>query len=519
MRSLLDRLRSAPELGGEVEIVQTHISAVLLGRELALKLKKPVALGFVDYSTLSLRRAACEAEVSLNRRLCPELYVGVVPIARRDDTLEIGGGGDVVEYGVLMRRLPADRMLDRAVENGWVLEEHLDLVADTLLTFHAQARRGPDVDAFGAPSALRAKWDENLEQTAPFVGRTIDAVGYDHIRTWLDAWMARADGRLRSRVAAGRILEGHGDVRCESVCLVDKVAIFDCVEFNESFRCIDVACEIAFLAMDLAARGRPDLGYYVCDRYAAGAVDDDIFALLPFYQSYLAFVRGRVLSFESRLPETSPGARREAVLGARRYYALAVEYATPMPRNTLVCVAGLSGVGKTATARGIGHTFGARVVSADAVRHDLFGTGGLRGLEHGVGPYSPEANRRTYDAMLRRARSDLEVGRSVVLDATFRRAEDRRLAAALARQCGARLRLVECRVPADTARARIEERTARREGLSRATVVTYEYQMAELDPVTELPIAEHLVLDNTGPRAGSIRTACGWLRRDAGAGR
>src|SRR5215470_6903771 len=251
---MVERLRHAPAWsalgGGPVEMTQTHISVVLLGRERVLKLKKPVDFGFLDYTTSEKRRRACQAEVELNLRLCDQTYLGVQPIVEKDGAPHLSDIGRPIDHAVLMRRLPADRMLDEMVRRGSVTEQIIDRVAERLGRFHRTAVRGSAVEAWGAWRAIRANWEENFAQTRPFVGRTIDAAAYQTVERWVGA-------RLRS----------------------DR-ALFDCIEFSDRFRCGDVTSEVAFLAMDLDARGRPDLGYYFAERYAAKMGDAGLFRLL-----------------------------------------------------------------------------------------------------------------------------------------------------------------------------------------------------------------------------------------------
>jgi hypothetical protein len=233
--------------------------------------------------------------------------------------------------------------------------------------------RGPAVEAWGAWEAIRGNWEENFVQTRPFIGRTISAAAYQGVEGWVGERL-RGDGTLfDARVREGHVVNGHGDVRCESVCVTDGICIFDCIEFSDRFRCGDVASEVAFLAMDLDARGRPDLGYFFAERYAAKADDAGLFRLLPFYRCYRAWVRGKVLSLTLDEAEIGTGEKQKAAERAAAYFNLACRYATPLRRPTLVVVMGLAGTGKTSLARSVAGELGFRVVSTDAVRQELFG--------------------------------------------------------------------------------------------------------------------------------------------------
>ena len=511
---MVQGLCRAPDWAGDelpIEVTQTHISAVLLGRRHVLKLKKPVDFGFLDYTTPEKRRRACEAEVRLNRRLCPDVYLGVRPISEVEGKPRLLAAGRVVDYGVWMKRLPADRMLDQMVKRNAVTEAVIDRVAGRLSAFHKTARRGPDVDAYGSPAAIRGNWEENFRQTAPYVGRTITAPAFDTIRRWVTNWLDSSAASLRSRVRDGWVCDGHGDVRCESVCVTDEVCFFDCIEFNERFRCGDVAGEAAFLAMDLDARGRPDLGYYFSERYQARTADEQLFALLPFYRCYRAYVRGKVLSFRLDEPEFGAEEKEAAMSRARHYFELARRYASPLARPTVIVVAGLSGTGKTSVARAVAGELGLRVVSADAVRQSLFGEA-KRPAGYGRGAYTAEANRRTYEALVETGHDLLGRDGGVILDATFRRAADRELARAMAARARAQWRLIECQLAPELVEARLNERLARRDGLSDAAWETCLRQREEFEPVADSSAFTHLVLDTSADLRAGGHAATDWLR-------
>jgi aminoglycoside phosphotransferase family enzyme/predicted kinase len=390
----------------------------LLGKHRVLKLKKPVDLGFLDYSTIEKRREACQAEVELNNRLCAGYYDGVQPISRIDGKLRFSSRGPVVEYGVMMKRLPTDLMLDHLLARGEVTEAIIERVANRLVEFHSAARRGPQVDAFGSPDVIAGNCKENFDQTATYVDRTIPAESFESICEWVNRWLREHRELLLTRVKEGRIRDGHGDIRAESICVTDGLCIFDCIEFNERFRFSDVASEVAFLAMDLSARGRPDLGYYFAEQYLVQSMDAELFKLLPFYRCYRAYIRGKVQSFRLDEAQLTALEREVVALRARRYFDIAARYASPLTNPSVIAVTGLSGTGKTSVARAIAAELGLRVVSSDGVRKSLYEIKDRQ--EYGVGPYSADANRLTYQALVEGGRDLLIKDGGVVLEATFR---------------------------------------------------------------------------------------------------
>ena len=442
---------------------QTHISVLLLSRSYVIKLKKPVDFGFLDYTTLSKRLKACEDEVRLNRRLCPDTYIGVSGVSEIDRQIRFSGRrGKIVDCCVWMKRLPEDRMLDRMVANNTVIEAIIDRVAARLYEFHRTAPCGPEIARWGSLDEIRHNWEENFIQTEPFIGRTISAPAYEAIRSWVNEEIEAKAGLFDRRARASRIVDGHGDVRCESVCVKDDaICIYDCIEFNDRFRCGDVASEAAFLAMDLDARGRPDLGYFFAETYQRRTGDEDFFTLLPFYRCYRAYVRGKVLSFRLNEAEFSEEERRAAAARAGNFFDLALRYASRLKKPTVIAVGGLSGTGKTSIARAIAGELGLRVISADAVRHSLFGEA-KRPAPYGEGAYTAEASRLTYQTMVERGREMLGADRSVIVDATFLHHEDRAIAERMAMDAGAEWRLIECSLAPELVHKRIEERGAER---------------------------------------------------------
>ena len=513
---MVEQLRHAPEWPEDelpIEMKQTHISVLLLSRNYVIKLKKPVDFGFLDYTTPNKRLKACEDEIGLNRRLCPNTYIGLGGVIDLDGQIRFSGmEGKVVDYCVWMKRLPEDRMLDRMVANNTVTEAVIDRVAARLSEFHAGASRVSAIVKWGSLDEIRHNWEENFTQTEPFVGRTISVPAYEAIRSWVNEEIETKAGLFDRRARKGRIVDGHGDVRCESVCVTDgAICIYDCIEFNDRFRCGDVASEAAFLAMDLDARGRPDLGYFFTEAYQRRTGDGDFFMLLPFYRCYRAYVRGKVLSFRLNEAEFSEEERRSAEARARNYFDLAIRYASRLKEPTVIAVGGLSGTGKTSIARAIAGELGLRVISADAVRHSLFGEA-KRPAPYGEGAYTAEASRLTYQAMIERGREIVGADRGVILDATFLRDDDRSMAQRMAMDAGAEWRLIECRLAPELVHKRIEERAAREEGLSDATWGIYLRQREKSGVLCGESDGRSLALDTRGNLAATARVASDWLR-------
>lgn len=517
---MVEKLRGAPEWPEDelpIEMKQTHISILLLSRNYVIKLKKPVDFDFLDYTTLKKRLKACEDEIRLNRRLCPDTYIGLGRVIEVNGQIRFSSGagrgeGTIIDYCVLMRRLPDELMLDRMVENNTVTETVIDRVAERLCEFHRTALRGPQIAKWGSLAEIRHNWEENFIQTEPFIGRTISAATYEAIRSWTNGEIEMKADLFNRRAREGWIVDGHGDVRCESVCVKDDViCIYDCIEFNDRFRCGDVASEAAFLAMDLDARGRPDLSYFFTEAYQRRSGDLDFFTLLPFYRCYRAFVRGKVLGFRLNEAEFNEEERRTASARAANFFDLAWRYASRLRKPSVIAVGGLPGIGKTALARAIAGELGLRVVSADATRQSLFGAA-KKQAKYGEGAYTVEANRLTYQKLIEAAGESLKEGHSVVLDATFRDVAALVKARLLAAEAGAQWRLIECHLAPELVRSRLAERAAKKEGLSDATWEIYLRQREEGACLKTEPGADHLILETSGSLTATSRKATDWLR-------
>lgn len=495
----LSRPSAYPEKPAQVEVVQTHISMVFFAGPHVYKVKKPVDFGFVDYSTLEKRLHFCQLEVELNRRLSPDVYLGVVPITRERDGLRVGGSGTPVEYAVKMRLLPRDRMLDVLLGKNAVTPAMMVALAKKIAAFHERAETNPSISAYGEPRVLRMNAEENFLQTEKYIGSTITWRQYQRIRDYSFDFLTDHRRLLWQRIAEGRIKDCHGDLHTQHVCFTDGIVVYDCIEFNERFRYGDVASEVAFLTMDLDFHGRSDLAQHFLKTYQDRSEDDDLAVLLPYYQCYRAYVRGKVESFRLDDPHTSPEEKAQAKERAQRYFHLAYSYtASAEPALFLVC--GLPGTGKTTLANALARALGAEVISSDVVRKRL---AGLAPTEHRYegfdqGLYAPEMSRRTYEEMFRQARAFLQAGKPVILDATFRDKDERRRAAALAQELQRDLWVIECRLDTALLRQRMERRAA--EGsISDALVQDLPRYQAAFQPIAEVPPLYHIVVSTIEP--------------------
>jgi len=444
----------------EVRFLQTHISSVFLTGEFAYKLKKPVNFGFLDFSTVELREKYCRAEVELNRRLAPEVYLKAAPITFDGDRLAIDGSGEVVDWLVVMRELDEALLGTQVLARGELTEHHMDALVEVLVPFYRDAATGEGVDRYGEIEAVKFNTDENFSQTKAYVGKLVSTERFKHIRRWTNAFYEDNADLFARRIAEGRIRESHGDLHLGNIFLEDPPIIFDCIEFNERFRCGDVAVDLAFMAMDLDFNGRPDLAERFIGRYVAASGDAELVEMLDFYKCYRAYVRAKIACFTSADPALDATAKRAQRNLARRHFGLAYRYAGGAERPSLVVLYGVMGSGKTNVARYLREHHGWHLLSTDAVRKQISGVGENTRVyvPYNEGLYSLEMNRRTYDEICTRAENLLHGGFDVVVDGAFKRQSERDPLIEAARRTGARIVFLETVCDADEQRRRLERR-------------------------------------------------------------
>jgi aminoglycoside phosphotransferase family enzyme len=310
---------------GRIELTQTHISFVFLTRNFVYKVKKAVDLGFLDFTTLEKRRFFCEKELELNRRLCGEMYLEVVPI-NRSNIIKIKGEGKPIEYAVKMKRMPQEKMMNKLLEENKVNSKLIDEIAKIIAEFHSKAETNRRISEFGSLAIIETNWKENFEQTQEFVSKTISMKDFKFIRERIDDFMKRNVSFFEKRMAERRVRDCHGDIHSGNIFVTDRIYIFDAIEFNERFRYSDVASDIAFLAMDLDFKGRTDLSSFFVEKYVKYSGDQELTKLLPFYKCYRAYVRGKVISFKLQDPNVGSEEKGAAMKEAKAYFKLASAY-------------------------------------------------------------------------------------------------------------------------------------------------------------------------------------------------
>jgi len=470
-----------------VELVETHISWVLLAGDFAYKLKKPVKLPFLDFSTLSLRHQACLDELRLNRRLAPEMYLDVLPLLgtrHGPRWATAGAAGEVIDYAVRMRRFDEAGRLDRVCQRGELRPAHLSDLAATLAAFHAAAASAPPDSRFGEPAQVLSPMLDNVTDLQrmlhPNAGDEV-ALRLARLEAWTQSQFTQLAPLLRTRKRDGRVRECHGDLHLANLVLIHgRVRLFDCLEFNEDLRWIDVASDIAFTYIDLLEHAQPGLANWFADQVISHSGDDQVALLLRFYAVYRCLVRAKVAAIRANQRHTDMA----EVLADM---ALAERLVAPQPLQ-LTLTHGLAGCGKTwLTDRWLQSDTQPPTLRlrADVQRKRLFGLApnACTGASVNAGIYTPEAHALTYAHLHEVAASWLRAGWSVIVDATFLKRTDRDAFHALAQEVGAGFAILAPQATPEQLQQRITSRQTRGQDASEATLAVLAQQQRELEPL------------------------------------
>ncbi|MGE0786033.1 MAG: AAA family ATPase [Sandaracinaceae bacterium] len=485
---------------GAMEVRETHISWVFLHERDVYKVKKPVDFGFLDFSTQEKRRRACEAEVALNARLAPDVYHGVVPVIETPDGYRLGGDGAPVDWAVHMRRLRDEDRADVRLARGALSIADVDRIAARIAEFHAVCRSDETTAPFGGVDVVGRNVRENFAQTRETLDGLLTHEEAEEIeRTQLDFLASRAE-LLARRMDQGRVRDGHGDLRLEHVYLEgEAITVLDCIEFNERFRYGDVCADLAFLAMDLAWHGRVDLAERALATYARESNDFELYAVVDFYESYRAYVRGKIATLLANDERAGGSARERAKAEARRYFllSLAAERRSLLPPR-MIAIGGLLATGKSTLADALGARIGAPAINTDRVRKHMLGARPTAKLYEGSwsGAYDPAFTAEVYERVYSAAKAVVASGRPVIVDASFRSRRMRADVRRAAEEAGVPFLFVECTAPHDVLRDRLRRRVLG-ESVSDGRVEIFDDFVKSWEPVDELASEEHVVLDTT----------------------
>jgi hypothetical protein len=499
-----------------VQLLQTHISYVALTGTYAYKVKKPVNFGFLDFSTLDKRKYYCEEELRLNKRLSPEIYLDVIPITRTDSALELNGTGPIVDYALKMKEFPQEQIMTNVLKRGAITEETIDLLCKRLIEFYSTQQPSEDITKFGEPPSVKQNIDENFEQTKPMIDITVPKETFQYISDAATRFFEKKKNVFKRRMKDGRILDCHGDLHSGNIVITDhKIQIFDCIEFNERFRYIDVASDIAFLAMDLDYQNHPYLSSHLIQEYIERSGDQGIHEVLNFYKSYRAYVRGKIHGFQLNDPHISPETKQDIVQHARKYFDLSKYYAELFSRDLgairplIFVVSGLTGTGKSTVAQKLAIDYHAAQINTDVVRKQHAGIEQYERHhdEFHTGLYSPENIDKTYEQVMDLARKHLRKKENVVLDATFQKRNYREMVRNVAQTHDAIPVFILCTCPDEVVKRRLEERL-KKKSVSDGRWEIYREQKKTFEPFS--PDEPFLPMDTSNEsyeyRMGFLRT-------------
>jgi len=497
-----------------VEVLETGISWVLLAGEYAYKLKKPLNLGFLDYTTLERRHRYCREELRRNRWLAPDLYQAVVAITGSESAPRIGGDGPVLEYAVQMRRFPQSSLLSQRADQGALAVCWLDRLGTILAAFHRQAEVVDADSPWGSPAHVRQWAEDNLATLRCCLTDSPLLEPLEELAAWSDAELTRQESLIMARKRDGWIRQCHGDLHLNNVVVLeDRPVPFDAIEFNPELSAIDVLNELAFLMMDLDERGYRGLGFRCLDRYLAASAHSGGVAVIPFYAVYRALVRAKVAALDLR--ETTDETERGALLEqCSDYLAAARHWSTPST-PLLVITHGPAGSGKSTLAERLLETLEAVRFRSDVVRRELYNL--APGVRSHAGPgeaiYNDEASRRTYARLRELAAEALGADLPVILDATFLQRAERDAVRAQARNLGVAMIILHCHAPESVLRLRVRARHASGGDASEADEAILDHQLQNAEPLGAEELPYTVCVDTHYPP--SLLTLSRRLRRRA----
>jgi aminoglycoside phosphotransferase family enzyme/predicted kinase len=459
----------------QFQVIETHISWVLLTGPYAYKIKKPVNFGFLDFTALAAREHFCEQELKLNQRLTEDLYLEVLPVTGSAEAPQLGGNGEAIEYVLKMRQFPQDGLLSTLQSKGELTTAHIDEMARQIAGFHDKAPRVLSENELGSPDSVMAPVTQNFEQILPFLSEKADLIQLQALEAWARTSFDRLKPLLAQRKAQGFVRECHGDIHLGNITLIDgRVVIFDCIEFNEPFRMTDVYADIGFLAMDLEDRGLKSLSRRLISQYLEHTGDYAGLELLNFYKAYRALVRAKVALFS--LSADADHVQRATTLRQYRNYANLAESYSAIPSKFLAITHGVSAVGKSHVAMRLVEALGAIRLRSDVERKRLFSAD--KDL------YAEDASVATYKRLNELAAVVLHAGFPVVIDGTFLKHEQRMVTAQIAEAAGDPFLILDCAAPKAVIEGWLAQRQTKNEDPSDATMEVIEAQLANREPLT-----------------------------------
>jgi len=473
-----------PHEVGEIRVLETHISWIILTGSHAYKLKKPLDLGFLDFRRLEARRFYCEEELRLNRRLAETIYEAVIPISGTEHAPVLNGGGEPIEYALRMRQFDPEQALDKLSDRGELTATHLDELADRVAAFHQSIPALAPDSPLGEPSRLRQAMLDNFTTIRETIENSSDRRQADVLQAWTESTFDQLEPHIHQRLEDGHVRECHGDLHLGNIAwFEDGITVFDCIEFNEIFRWIDTANDLAFLLMDLESRGHRRWAFRVLNRYLEHSGDFGALPLLGIYKAYRAMIRAKVALLS---PADTPEQQAQQLEKYRSYAGLAERYCE-FPQPWLAVTTGFSASGKSHVSGQLAEQFGMIRIRSDVERKRLFNLGPTESSqsEKDGGIYTQEATEQTYERLEKLTREALMAGFPVIIDSAALRRDERESLHNIAEMLGLPGLTVSCEAPEAVLRERIRERARQKEEVSEATEAVLDHQLETADAISE----------------------------------
>jgi aminoglycoside phosphotransferase family enzyme/predicted kinase len=480
-----------------VKKIETHISYVFLTGKFAYKIKKPVDYGFLDFSTLDKRKYYCYEELKLNRRLCPDIYIEVLPITKRGKEIELNGNGEVIDYTLLMKEFSQKNIMKNLLEKGKIRYDEIDKINEILINFYNSIKTNDKINKYGKIKNIKKNLIENFTQTKKYINLSITEEKYNYIKNIVDHYLTKKEKIFNQRITNKNIHDCHGDLHTGNIVISKMdIYIFDCIEFNKRFRYCDSASDIGFLAMDLDYQNHPYHSSYLIESYIKKSNDFHILEVLNFYKSYRAYVRGKVISFNLN---GSLESKKYTMLleQAKKYFELSNYYSSLLEieirkkKPLLFIIFGLTGTGKSTLSLKLSIDYNAKLINTDIIRKKIAGIN-LYEKHHdefNTGLYSPEKLLSNYMDVMKKVKKYLNMNKNVIIDATFQKNEYRLMINKIAKKYEIRPIYVQCICPEIIIKKWLDDRL-RTKTVSDGRWEIYKSQKKIFEPV---PIKENIV--------------------------
>lgn len=493
-----------PEFFGKnvrsIKIIQTHISYVFLTGKFAYKIKKPVNYGFLDFSTLEKRKFYCKKELELNKRLCPDIYIEILPITKSNDKIKLNGSGQIIEYALKMKEFSQENIMKNRIKKENINKNEIKNINNILIKFYKSTISTDEINRYGKIDNVKKNIFENFDQIKPFIGKSISKETYDYIKILTKQFFIKRKYLFDNRISSNNIHDCHGDLHTGNIVISKKaIYIFDCIEFNKRFRFCDSASDIGFLSMDLDYQNNPYISSYLIKDYIKKSNDKEILQILNFYKSYRAYVRGKVISFNLN-NNINKKECDNYIKQAKKYFELSKYYTSlfeiELKRNKplLIIICGLTGTGKSTLSMKISIDYNAEIINSDIIRkkNAKINIYQRQNNEINAGLYSYKNTLKTYKKVIEHARKLLINNENVVIDATFQKNEYRKLIDDISIEFGITPIFIQCTAPDDIVKNWLQERL-KTKTVSDGRWEVYQHQKKNFD--TFLERKNQLVID------------------------